>query len=400
MSIRFIKSNANYLNDLSSKLGITQNSDLQHLMPVLFSNFDKSFVNSLRRVIQAEIPVYAFDPTPIDSSQQPNHPTTKIVHNTSQYNSEVLMQRFGLLSINTDYINQHNYDPSKLKFILCDSDVQSKSFKNKTNQIIQVMLKDDVQVFYDDKKIPIDPFCEYNTLLLTLRPEEEIFAVMSPVLGIGKDNARWQSGFSMYKFCTKKDLEHPAQSDPETNEERMDYIGKESKNPTNILLTVESYGKMSAHNLLINACDVLQQRLGKIRKDIMDGVIPIEQSDIVHSPTLGILTINGEDHTIGNLLESNCLRILPNIIHSNTDKLPNKEEAYQKILSECMFAYKQEHPLFNYIKFIVRTPPDVEIELPKQYNDLASPIGILLMSIDDLIKQYQSVKSSAETFQM
>ena len=91
----------------------------------------------------------------------------------------------------------------------------------------------------------------YDSLLMTLNPNESIFHVtMTPSQGTGRQHARWHSVCIMYKFGTEYDIKDvkDRSEEPliETNQQQMDYIGAVNKIPVNIILTIESIGKMTA----------------------------------------------------------------------------------------------------------------------------------------------------------
>lgn len=180
---------SSYLNNKYERYGFNETINQDTFLPLRIDGYDKSLINGIRRCCMSEISNYAFDSE-----------TIKITHNTSQYNTEVLIDRLGLITINQDELK----NPEKLHFFIADPQDHTKPLKNTTQKIMKIYVH---HISVSDPDIaPIKKLFPHNSLLMTLNPQEEVHAEMTLSKGVGLQHARWQSGLAMYKFATKYDL--------------------------------------------------------------------------------------------------------------------------------------------------------------------------------------------------
>lgn len=84
-----------YLNQSYRLLGFEEPINPTTLFPFMLSGVDRSVANAIRRICVAEVPNLAFAPQQI-----------QLLYNRSQYNLEVLLDRFGFITIDTDYVER------------------------------------------------------------------------------------------------------------------------------------------------------------------------------------------------------------------------------------------------------------------------------------------------------
>ena len=87
----------------------------------MFTNYDYSIVNALRRIGTTELQTYAFEPKNI-----------KIMSNTSQYHSEVLIDRLGFITL------KQQAELKEITFFLCDEKNSEQPLKNSTSKVLEV----------------------------------------------------------------------------------------------------------------------------------------------------------------------------------------------------------------------------------------------------------------------
>jgi DNA-directed RNA polymerase subunit L len=367
--IKFLPSSNLYLNNRYKKYGFQETIDQQHLMPIMFHGVDISLVNGLRRICVSEIDNLAFD-NKID-----------IKSNTSQYHRDILIDRLGFITINMAYVEKEKLNEDDLVFVLSDSATTDKPLQNMTASIIKVFVHDHLKVFYKNHEHSIKDICPFNSILLTLNPQEEVWVVMTPSMGQGRQHPRWNSSIVMYKFGTKSDdLSSP---EIETNQQQMDYKGKETRKPETILLTIESVGKMASSTVFRRGIQSLKRKLFNCQEELR--LIPSSDKVIVETddlmPNFAKFRFNNEDHTLGHALEYACLTELKQLIQSDESQL-----------RECIAAYRKPHPLDNYIELVIRTPNNVDAAAATK------PLTILVQAIDRLMGQCDSLLDNIKVF--
>ena len=111
-----------YINNLSKRLGCDPTPiNKETFLPVMFTNYDYSIVNALRRIGTTELQTYAFEPKNI-----------KIMSNTSQYHSEVLIDRLGFITL------KQQAELKEITFFLCDEKNSEQPLKNSTSKVLEV----------------------------------------------------------------------------------------------------------------------------------------------------------------------------------------------------------------------------------------------------------------------
>jgi len=192
-------------------------------LQMIIKGVDVLFVNSLRRIILAEVPCMAID-------------EVVIIENSSMFHDEILAHRLGLIPIKTD-LDSYNL-PEECS---CRSEFGCN--------LCRVSLTLDVEatnatktVYSGDFKLenPAIAPVSSNIPIAKLAPEQKIKLEAYAKLGKGKDHAKWQP----VSLCTHRYL-----AKIKVNEEKCDGCGEcVSACPKRILLAKGK--KIEVHNIL------------------------------------------------------------------------------------------------------------------------------------------------------
>lgn len=158
---------------------------------------DISIVNSLRRIIIAEIPTVALSFDPLSD----NNPDITINVNTTALHNEFLAHRLSLLPIKFDKDVLDAFDPHEYIFKLKVKNTGNNTI-NVTSKDIEIFNSNDVKYpeAFHEKVFPKDPFTKNYILINKLRPNiynpekgEEIDIVFKASKNIGKVHSRWSA---------------------------------------------------------------------------------------------------------------------------------------------------------------------------------------------------------------
>lgn len=382
MSIEVL--NHSYLNKKYKLLGFQQTVSNDTFLPFKLSNVSVPFANAIRRVCMSEVPTYAFDTSKVT-----------IISNTSQYNNQVLSDRMGFICLNmTNLLKLSGQNAEQLKFMICDTNDPNLPLTNKITDgsIIKVTCHSHISVFSGDTKLTpqqVKDLIPYDHLLMTLNANEHIHCSFYPVKGIMRQHAQWQSSQCYYKFETKYD------ADPnhlETNDEQMDWLGKETGTPTGFILHLESVGKLPCVDVMKQSLSILSNKLEIFKTNVISFMNDSKQINPSVSyqldaniPNLLTLKIVNEDHTLGNLLADFCLKQLTKEIN----KVVKSPQQQIEVLTECLSSYRKPHPLDNYCNVMIRTPQSASLKLPNlnsvndsQIQQLPS-LHLVLLAVED-----------------
>lgn len=374
--------NSSYITNKLRKYGINQQIDDNFFLPIIFNQVNVSVVNALRRIFTSEIKNLAFAPDDI-----------RIIVNKSQYHREVLLDRFGFITISMDGLNSLGIDINngqKLVFMLDDR--KGEPLKNTTQSIMNIFIHDHLRVFYQEKELPIVNICPFNSVLLTLNPNESIHVHMTPSFGIGRQHARWQSSVTMYKFATDEDQNPTKGNKIETTSEQQTYNGYKQKTPTSIILTIESIGKFSSINVLFFGLKTLIERLDSLSQEFVQMSTKVTMDINKDVPNLAIFKILEEDHTLGHLVEDACMDTLKQLIKTYIEQQisdshmqeSDRAKQYIQLLSEAIVGYRKTHPLDTFIELIIRLP-DLgmdHLSFPQELDNLPIPVRLVVTAIE------------------
>lgn len=369
-----------YLNKKNKLLGFEKKVDKKTLLPLHFKNVPVSLVNGLKRIFISEIPNAGLDPVNI-----------KIGHNTSQYNTEVLQDRLSMIYLNSNEIE--NYDLTNLIFFISDLDNPAQPLRNNTQSVIKIWAHNHLRIRsgQDETKLETKNLVPYNQLLFTLNPGEAVHAMMKASMGIGIQKCIWHASTAMHKFVTPQDSIENSQGPVETKAQEMAYLGHENKQPEGIILTIESVGKYDCNVIVKKGISVLKDKLELFKQQILlaDKAPRLKIEADKNIPRLVKFTIQGEDDTLGHLLEEYGLIMLSQLIAqslSTGPSAPVDPSNILKALLECRSDYRIPHPLEKSLTYTARTPTKFELKFPDGvYDEIEDPtIRFVLLTVDHI----------------
>ena len=291
---------------------------------------DVSILNSIRRVILAEIENVAFEFKPFNTGEQQK---IKIFTNTCPLHNEIIEQRLSMLPINLNVNEILDFDENNYKFVI--------NKKNETNTLMNVTT-DDIEIFdnnnkkYDDKftkrVFPKNKYSGDHILITKLKPNlinikdgNEINIEMKAT----KDKAQNYSGFGYVSQCVyynivdekkaekelKKRLEQFEKDNNPTKEEKESFINdfnnldrdryfhkNDFDEPNYFEYMIESECLTSPEYLFYKALTILDNKLQNVISKITDDSFTFEYVD--NSKNMYDIKIENEKHTLGNLIQA------------------------------------------------------------------------------------------------
>jgi DNA-directed RNA polymerase subunit L len=238
-------------------------------------NIDYIILNSIRRTILSDIPIYAFNEFKFDKN-------TSIFHNNYLKLRYKYMPVWGIENtieflddnIKKDVdIVQNDEDNDDIDLNI-DNNVNSSSlkqltmyvnYKNKTMEIVSVSTSD-AKYYYKEKQIK-NPYIT-PVQLVKLQPNQEISFSAITQIGIETTDAM----FSAVSIAVYKQI----------NDNEFDFV-------------LESRGQITEKRILVVALINLMNRLNKFIKVLIEDK---KQTDSLE----GMILVNEEDNTLGNLI--------------------------------------------------------------------------------------------------
>lgn len=298
---------------------------------------DVTYANTLRRVILTEVETVAFRADILDDGSTSDVYITK---NSTPMSNEMLSHRIGLLPIYVS--NPLDWNPDKYSFKL--------DVTNKTSNLLDVTAAD-IQVFRnsdDEEPVPV-PNTEFfhpnsitkdTALIAVLKPavanqdNEQLTFTAKATVGIGRQNARFNPVCQCsYRYTLDTDdlrkkeffetwLNSHKKVDPgslegnptkkgelerefATMEIERCFLVNEQGEPYSFDFIVHSVGVLDPYYIVARAIQVIQQKLIKYAS--------IDTGDLPESVTISPadakmkgydILFEGEDHTLGNLLQT------------------------------------------------------------------------------------------------
>lgn len=227
-------------------------------------------INTLSRVASTHLPSYAFPPQLIN-----------ITENTCvAYDNQYMQLRLSTLPIyNIDLDLYHLHDKYWKNVNYADLNREKhpleKDIKiyinstNNTNDILNVTTND-VEIYIDNELTKKIYDTKYPILIIKLRPGDSFKCNMTAALGLGESNTIWRSAVNAYA---------PYEDEVFT-------------------LCLKSNGQESEYVILNKTCKHILKRLEDIKKVIEEKVVSQEIKNIENL----ILIIDGEDHTMGEII--------------------------------------------------------------------------------------------------
>lgn len=301
------------------------------------SSIDESIVNTLRRVILAEIPVYAISKSSI-----------KIEENTTIFDNDEMRQRLSMIPLPNINNSFYYLDPKYYPYVsgvygliapdkeypkdpTDDTDV--KIYFNSVNEDNDIK-----SITTNDCKIYINNVEEKNIfnknkplLVIKLRKGEKFKCSMNAILGIAQLHNCWTAVSNCW--FVKYD--------------KHEYV-----------LILKSLGQINEWTIVQRACKIVILKLEKIRK-IIKAKYPKE---IIGNSNMLVLQFEDENHTMGNLLTS----------------------ALQKHKNVVFAGYKMDHLLIE------------EITIRVQTNGESSTLNVIDDAINYLIDLFTQINNKLD----
>jgi DNA-directed RNA polymerase subunit L len=351
---------------------------------------DVSIINSIRRVILAEIENVAFEFKPFNTGEQQK---IKIFTNTCPLHNEIIEQRLSMLPINLTVNEILDFDENNYKFVI--------NKKNETNTLMNVTT-DDIEIFdnnnkkYDDKftkrVFPKNKYSGDHILITKLKPNlinikdgNEINIEMKAT----KDKAQNYSGFGYVSQCMyynivdekkaekelKKRLEQFEKDNNPTKEEKESFINdfnnldrdryfhkNEFDEPNYFEYMIESECLTSPEYLFYKALTILDNKLQNVISKITDDSFTFEYVD--NSKNMYDIKIENEKHTLGNLIQALFYNIFirkdnKQVVEYIGYKCPHPLENNMII----KIKFKNDEPNENIKKIFIDGLEDIQVEL-------------------------------------
>lgn len=319
---------------------------------------DVSILNSIRRVILAEIDNIAFEYKPYNTGEKQK---IKILENTCPLHNEIIQQRLSMLPLNFKPNEILEFDENNYKFVLTK--------KNTTNSLMNVTTED-IEIFdsnnkkYDDKFIrrifPKNKYSGDYILITKLKPNlinTNDGDIINIEMTATKDKAQNYSGFGYVSQCVyynivdekkaekelKKRIEVFKKDNNPTKDELDSFITdfnnldkaryfykNQFDEPNYFEFSIESECYTSPEYLFYKAITILDSKLQNLITNITDDTFSFEK--VKNSDNMYDLTIENEKHTLGNLIQA----LFYNIFIRNDEK---------KVINYV--GYRCPHPLNN-----------------------------------------------------
>lgn len=290
------------------------------LLSFKISNVDLSIVNSLKRIIQSEIPCVAF----YFDTYDVENPHIKINTNTGALHDQFLAHRISLIPLHFDEQEIKEFVATRYKFVL--------KIKNATSEPVYITTKD-FEIYDDkDKKMPEsfrehvfpkNPITKDYVLITKLRPNlydsskgEEIDIQCMATVGIAEQHARWcaVSQCSFYNAIDTNEAQkayedatkNKTASEVKAIKARFETIDKYrhfKKNkydePNEFIFYIESECRLTAKQIFKKACEILHTKLIGFSNKVGD----LKVQAIGGVPNFFQFEIPQETHTLMNVLQ-------------------------------------------------------------------------------------------------
>ena len=408
-------------------------------------------MNAIRRAIVSHVPTIGFqeyiDPEEFDMINEnfkPAVPLSRerhtVIENNTLFSIPVLSHRLSRLPVYTSEetirllmpANEKERvflvisDPKDVFKPVCNTDVEDIPITARSLRPVAFKQSADGSWTQDKERMTaiskaIKTIFKLDTLIVSLKYGNRLYAIIEPEIGIGLDNPRWSPCVQRYRF----------NRDPEWNTAIMLHktVGEMNlrkqfatipptvcaklglpegstydrfMKPYEVELNVIYNGKMDQTEAILTGIDVLKTALNKFQtvyndsqthdgSELEDAVI-LDKGLIYKDKRLDLQTVyvplnthadlDPDDriftgHTIGNLLASKMLHILDREI------IKDRTELYQQVL----VAYKVPHQLIQQCLLTIRLPEQMKEDLSnltKRRGDMSGQDMLLNMAIDEL----------------
>ena len=266
-----------------------------------------SFANAIRRTCLVDVPVVAVDINTVVFGQDQEGLNTASVHN------EYIAHRIAEMPLSIDPAETDDYE-----FKICDKDDSSKPWRNDSDVIVNFS-SFDIVVFKKGEKVRSESVFIHDILLLRLKPDQQLKTSFKAIyrsvrsLETGElcplvpaddgcsRNMRFSPCMVKYRFKTKKEQSGEG---VQSIQDQFEYLGHEGKTPQTFLLTITTFGSriLTAQKIVEQALQIVISKFDRIAIAIKEDNSAILKRYPDQLPDITSIEIDGEDHTIGNLL--------------------------------------------------------------------------------------------------
>lgn len=279
------------------------------------NNIKIGFVNSLRRIMISEIPIYAIDRFSVifnvnSSLEKKKKFLPPMIHNN------ILLDRLELLPISYDFIKNYNLDNLEFKL----------NKINNTDHIIDVLV-DDFNILYENSIIPTaEIFISTDVLFSKLKPNCQLDISGKFKISTAKINGPGFSSVTVPSVTFKEDNDKLIELTKNMDEiDANNFINNHGQRyykknklgePAIYLFNIESIGVMDPRNIFSISFNILRDKLNYLLHSLDNNItekISINISDKLFE-SFDFLIID-ENDTVGNLLNY-YLKPTPNVKYS------------------------------------------------------------------------------------
>lgn len=289
----------------------------------IVDEIDVSIMNSIRRIILADIPNVAFDFQPYDFEEK----RVNIIENTCSLHNEIILQRLSMIPLKFDENEIHNFETTKYKFRLKKVNNTNKMM-NVTTEHIEIY--DDKDKKYPEKFIrkifPKNKLSGGYILLTKLKPnlfDKDKGDIIDITMMASKKTAKEYAGFGYVSQCVysnvvdeklaKEELDKRVENSKDLSKKEVEndfntldkyryFVKNEYDEPKRFEYNIESESRVSPEFLFFKAIIILKNRIEQLITNIIDDKVireKIKEGDNFYS-----FEISNEKHTIGNLIQS------------------------------------------------------------------------------------------------
>lgn len=376
------------------------------------NNSELCFINSIRRIILAEIPTigFYFDPSDIENND------IKISKNTSALHNEFLSHRISLVPLHFDENEINDFEASQYVFKLKKQN-NSYEIMNVTSGDFEIVDENGKRYSqeYHDKIFPSDPVTKDHILLTKLKANlydemspprgESLDIVCHPSVNIAMKHARWspvsQCCFSntVDETLASKTFEHHMRqfedelgrqatvAEREKQLKRFNTLEvfrcfKKNKyeEADTFEFKIESESRLRPAYLFFKACKILIEKVETFQNNIKNNNDTVKIVALTGVDNFYQVEVKKETYTLMNVLQS----MMYNISFRETKASQNPFE---------YIGYYQPHPLDDVMVLKIKLRAFDDIVLNKEYlaGLLVDYSGTIIQRLKLLVKEWLAV---------
>ena len=329
---------------------------LRGKLELVFSGKDMSnvIVNSLRRVLTDNIPMYAFPPEAIDIIEN----TSKAVNNTQM---KLHLSNLPILDVRTDLVflhesywkNVNHADPERIRHPSEKIIEMYITHYNNTNEISTVT-SDDIKMYIDGEEH--HPYStKHKWKIVNMKPGQTLKCHARATLGVGENHAIW--------FGASNSIS------------TIEPDGKYK-------LVVRSNGQVPIYDLVEKAVKFLIKKMESIGIELTRRI----DSKELEEKSVVFFQLDGEDHTVGGLLNEE-FQSHPDIMFCGLSK-PN--HLVKSCLIKIISKPKVPTPfvaMFECIENLTKKLTVIDKEIKVLQKKAYDKKGIKVIEIGDLVSK-------------